>query len=259
MTAQRSRPRLSKLTWLKRTNCHDFTPTEFRVLVAVFNHTDADGRKAHPGLKLLAQETGAAQSTVSEALSGLKRKGWIRETGRGSGRTRRASEFELVPDAPSNTSQRQEVQNFPASGNSEPTTSQHGPSKVPGARKPSDPLSDPDYRSGSDHGELRLQEPKQRAPQERGLEPALAVEEEIDTAEGPQAPEAESTAPSGAVRDAQRAGELDPSDAELRRVAIPWPRNKPLPKGDPFAVYVDDESGDLFVTVPGKLPKVRTA
>ena len=35
---------MSKLTWLKRTNGHDFTPTEFRVLVAVFNHTDADAR-----------------------------------------------------------------------------------------------------------------------------------------------------------------------------------------------------------------------
>ena len=188
MTAQRSRPRLSKLTWLKRTNGHDFTPTEFRVLVAVFNHTDADGRKAHPGLKLLAQETGAAASTASEALSALKRKGWIRETGRGSGRTRRASEFELVPDAPSNTSQRQEVQNFPASGSCDAPTSRQNPSKVPGVRKPSDPLSDPDYRSGSDHDELRLSEPKQGPPQERGLGSALAVEERIDTAEGPQAP-----------------------------------------------------------------------
>ncbi|WP_170924269.1 helix-turn-helix domain-containing protein, partial [Mycobacterium avium] len=90
----------SKLTWLKRTDGHKFTGTEFRVLVALYNHTDAQGRNAFPGLDLLVEETGYRKSGISEAISSLKARGWIRETRKGSGLSGKASSFDLVPDAP---------------------------------------------------------------------------------------------------------------------------------------------------------------
>lgn len=90
----------SKLTWLKRTNGHKLTGTEVRVLVSIFNHTNQDGRNAHPGVDLIAEETGYRKSGVSEAVTALKARGWIHETYRGNGRSKLASVFDLVPDPP---------------------------------------------------------------------------------------------------------------------------------------------------------------
>ena len=92
--------RLSKLKWLKRTHGHEFTPAEFRVLFSIFDHSGSDGRKSHPGLELMAEETGYRRTGVSEAVRGLKARGWIHETFRGSGKSGRASVFDLIPDAP---------------------------------------------------------------------------------------------------------------------------------------------------------------
>jgi hypothetical protein len=92
--------KLSKLTWLKRTNGHEFTGAEFRVLVAIFNRTGQEGRRAHPGVEALMEETGYGSTSVSAALASLKRRGWIHETYKGNGLSSHASVFDLVPDAP---------------------------------------------------------------------------------------------------------------------------------------------------------------
>ncbi len=157
----------SKLTWLKRTDGHKFTGAEFRVLIALFNHSNADGTNAHPGLKLLAEETVYRKSGVSEAITSLKARGWIRETSRGSGYTGNASVFELVPDAPSSSAQPEQPDpssSAVAEPPTEPSTSARPeqPTEVvplertsssavaepvvPLERKP----TDPDTRSGSD-------------------------------------------------------------------------------------------------------------
>ncbi len=62
----------SKLHWLKRTDGHKFTGAELRALLSIFNHSGADGRKSHPGLKLMTEETGYGKAAVSGAVSSLK-------------------------------------------------------------------------------------------------------------------------------------------------------------------------------------------
>lgn len=164
--------RLSKLEWHKRTHGHPFTSVEFRVLMAIFDHSGSDGRRSHPGLELLSKETGYRRTGVSEAVRGLKAKGWIHETFRGSGKSGKASVFDLIPDAPnpryrcpeedaqrcrycsngsaraeplthSNGSARAEPLPPNGSGTAAPFSGETG-SMVPPGRNPSDPLgSDP--------------------------------------------------------------------------------------------------------------------
>lgn len=164
----------SKLTWLKRTDGHKFTGAEFRVLIALFNHTSADGTNAHPGLKLLAEETGYRKSGVSEAITSLKARGWIRETRKGSGFTGNASVFALVPDGPNLPSSSAVPEQPPAASSSarpeQPRSSSSAPAEpvvplyrnnppevVPLERKPSNPgLPDPGSDPfSSDQGEVR--------------------------------------------------------------------------------------------------------
>lgn len=90
----------SKLTWLKRTDGHKFTGAEFRVLIALFNHSGADGTDSHPGIKLLADETGYRKAAISQALTALQERGWITQTRKGSGISGHTSVFALIPDAP---------------------------------------------------------------------------------------------------------------------------------------------------------------
>jgi hypothetical protein len=90
----------SKLTWHKRTHGHRFTGAEFRVLMSIFDHSSADGTNSHPGIKRMMAETGYGKAAVSSAVTGLKARGWIRETRKGSGVSGNASVFELVPGAP---------------------------------------------------------------------------------------------------------------------------------------------------------------
>lgn len=90
--------RFSKMDWLKRIT--GLKGASLQVLVAVYNHTDALGRNAFPGLKLLSEETGLRVPTVSTTIQTLKADGWIREVEKGSNLARRNSVYELVPDAP---------------------------------------------------------------------------------------------------------------------------------------------------------------
>lgn len=163
--------KLSKLMWLKRTHGHPLTGPEFRVLVSIFNATGSDGRNAHPGIDRLIEETGYRRTGVSEAVSGLKAKGWIHQRYRGNGKSKQASVFDLVPDAPnpeyrcpedrlgkcsacsnssaradvltlSNSSATAEVLGSNSSGRPDHVPGETGPIVPPG-RTPSDLLSDP--------------------------------------------------------------------------------------------------------------------
>lgn len=143
----------SKLVWLKRTDRHRFTGAELRVLLSIFNHSGSDGRKSHPGIRRMMDETGYGKAAVSTAVSSLKARGWISETYRGSGVSGNASVFELVPDAPSSSP----VGEQPNDGSSSSGDKQLSGSSSPSAggcspvgdrvvrleANPSDPLSDP--------------------------------------------------------------------------------------------------------------------
>ncbi|WP_155948785.1 hypothetical protein [Mycobacterium sp. URHB0044] len=163
---------LSKLEWLKRTNGHRFAGSELRVLLSIYNHSGADGKRSHPGIDVMIEETGYRKSGISEAVTALKERGWIHEVYRGNGRARQSSVFELVPDAPnpdhrcssrscstcSNGSALAEpLSDANGSGTAEllsPNGSGFAPNGsapagpiVPLQRSPSDPVSDP---KGSD-------------------------------------------------------------------------------------------------------------
>jgi hypothetical protein len=148
----------SKLTWLKRTDGHKFTGAEFRVLIAIFNHSGADGSNSHPGIKLLMEETGYRRAAISEALTALQERGWITQTRKGSGVSGHTSIYALVPDAP----RRSAVADQPETGSrsagvDQPTevgllerTSRSAGADIVGLLEQTP--TDPDIRSGSDPG-----------------------------------------------------------------------------------------------------------
>jgi hypothetical protein len=169
----------SKLTWHKRTHGHKFTGAEFRVLMSIFDHSSADGTNSHPGIKRMMAETGYGKATVSTAVTGLKARGWIRETRKGSGVSGNASVFDLVPDAPSPPSSSPGVEQPSEVVRLERTSSSPGANQVvrleqsPSDPGLSDPGSDPD---SSDQEEVRYSPNHLEDQDETGLESrSLAV------------------------------------------------------------------------------------
>lgn len=229
------KPIFSKLDWLKRTHGHKLTLAEFRVLMAVYCHTDGSGKNAYPGLSLIAEEACVAIPTASSAIKSLKAAGWLREVSRGSGVSGRNSVYELVQDAPSPPS---------ISAGDEPSTSASAEMSTSACAETnqvliSDPLTDP--------RELQVPEDLKHGESLVGGSPEghhLPVEVEV-------------------IELAASSGKDDPWGvpsfkpvpmfgtpewkAEQLASAIPWPSNKPLPNsGDPFAVYKDETTGELI-------------
>ena len=186
----------SKLTWHKRTHGHKFTGAEFRVLMSIFDHSSADGTNSHPGIKRMMAETGYGKAAVSTAVTGLKARGWIRETRKGSGVAGNASVFQLVPDAPQPPSSspvgEQHTQASCSPGVEQPsevvrlerTSSSPGANQVvrleqsPSDPGLSDPGSDPD---SSDQEEVRYSPNHLAEQNETGQESrSLAVEGRTD-------------------------------------------------------------------------------
>jgi hypothetical protein len=195
--------KFSKLTWLKRTNGHKFTPSEFRVLISLFNHSSETGKKSHPGIELMMEETGLSKGVVSAAVTGLKQRGWIHETYRGSGYSKKASAFELIPDAPNPAyacppeQARSCFTCLHSSEYSEPCTdsrsyeyselcdshssdsqvhsSDFGPSIVTATRNPSDPGSDPKIRSYKEEGPIDPPSDQPRSQQATKASESLPV------------------------------------------------------------------------------------
>jgi DNA-binding transcriptional MocR family regulator len=176
-----SSDKFSKLSWHKRTHGHDFTGAEFRVLMAVFDYSDENGRKSHPGLKRLMTDTGYGKTAVSEALTALQARGWITQTRKGSGTSGKTSVYELVPDAPSSAAEAVPPETgASAAGADQPT--EVGPAErtswsagadlvVPLERTPTDPGSDPGSDPlESDQGEVRYPPNHLDDQDETGLE-----------------------------------------------------------------------------------------
>lgn len=67
----------SKLQYLKGLHGQKMKPSTYRVMVTVFDYTDAEGQKAYPGNKRLAEDCCVSESTVERALAELIAKGWL--------------------------------------------------------------------------------------------------------------------------------------------------------------------------------------
>lgn len=213
-----SRPKFSKLTWLKRTDGHDFTGAEFRVLVAIFNHTNAHGQNAYPGVARLIQETVYVESAVKGAIKGLKARGWIHEVSRGNNVTGRKSVYDLIPDAP-----RPPVTSSPeALQGSSPEDVRGGSPEDPNNQiLRSDPLSD--------HVERPASTDRTHSSGGVGSSPVGH------------------SLPSGEVHTS--AAESSGSDQTIPAAeVIHWPTDKTLPPAwdlNPFATYVDASTGKV--------------
>ncbi len=75
-----------KLKYLKDLRGHKMPNGAYRVLVAVFNYTDAEGENAHPGEARLADDTGMAERTVRDHLKWLTDRGYLIKVRRGRGK-----------------------------------------------------------------------------------------------------------------------------------------------------------------------------
>jgi hypothetical protein len=96
--------KFSKLTWRKAIVPHTrgLTATQLRVLDVVFNHTNAEGKNAHPSQATIAEMVGVSERQVRRVLGELQARGLIECVSRGSSRRREASVYELrLPDTAS--------------------------------------------------------------------------------------------------------------------------------------------------------------
>jgi hypothetical protein len=75
----------SKLTYLKNLRGHQMSSGAYRVLVALFNYTDASGRHAYPGERRLADDTAIKERTVRAHLKWLTDNGYLIKGARGHG------------------------------------------------------------------------------------------------------------------------------------------------------------------------------
>lgn len=75
--------KFSKLKYLKGIHGVKISPPAFRVWVTVFNHSNEEGKKAHPGVARLAEECCLSASTVRRALKELEGAGWLWQKSRG--------------------------------------------------------------------------------------------------------------------------------------------------------------------------------
>ncbi|WP_176138309.1 helix-turn-helix domain-containing protein [Mycobacterium sp. D16Q16] len=229
--------KFSKLEWLKRTNGHKFTISEFRVLLSIFNHSDKTGQESFPGSERIAEEACITRTTASEAVRSLIERGWIREVEKGSGYARKYSRYALVPDAP-----------HPHSSSTADVHSSAGDDLHMSA------LADTNQILVSDHGtdplELRVQDPKHEEILVGGSPEGhhLPVEVEVLKPAAPSGKDDPWGIPS--LLSGPKYGS-DEWKADQLASAIPWPSNKPLPKpGDPdwdtWALYKDETTGQLI-------------
>jgi DNA-binding transcriptional ArsR family regulator len=77
----------SKLSYLKDLRGHDMPDGAYRVLVAVFNYTNARGANAHPGEARLADDTGMSERSVRRHLKWLTDNDYLIKGKRGHGKS----------------------------------------------------------------------------------------------------------------------------------------------------------------------------
>ncbi|WP_134797034.1 helix-turn-helix domain-containing protein [Mycobacterium avium] len=88
----------SKLQYLKELHGAAMKDSTFRVMVTVFNYTNAEGRNAFPGNEALARDCNTSVSTVKRALKELTEKGWLIKVapgGRGGDGAHWATKYDL--------------------------------------------------------------------------------------------------------------------------------------------------------------------
>ncbi len=244
--------------------------------MSIWDHADGKtGRDSHPGLDLLIEETTYRRTEVSRAASSLKARGWIHETYRGNGRAKKASVFDLVPDAPNpayrcpedraadcSTCSKGCVYTQPLAVNScaetQPLADQ-GECIVSAVQGPSDRTSkvvcsrtpiDPKIRSDS-------------GPE--GPPPDPFASSGNESRNGDLLLSGPILGPSGSMEDkgAEPPDDRPGSEGLSKREAEPkseddghvtrWPSDKPLPDWgdagwDPFTTYVDEVTGEPLST-----------
>jgi hypothetical protein len=255
----------SKLTWLSGLTGADLTDGEYRVLVAIFNHTDESGQRCYAKQTTLAAETGRSDRQVRRIIPELIRKGWLVEVRKGSGRAGLSSEFNL-----STPEYRTPVSAIPdASPKQIPDTHDRYSEGIPdisgmntghleqeyrtfGAQipdtyvLPTDPLSDP----ATEPDQVRDGEDDRQGESEPDVYESVSSSDpgipERDIFSG--VPEPASwigiTDPFTGEAEPQAEAEPMPWD-EPTECIIRWPAGEPLPQPrDPFATYVDQTTGE---------------
>lgn len=86
-----------KLQWLKDILPHtlDLTANQLRVLMDIFNHTNADGQNAHPSQATIAADLGISEKQVGRILSQLRDRQLIVRTARGNRKAKHADTYAL--------------------------------------------------------------------------------------------------------------------------------------------------------------------
>jgi|SRR6516162_8113261 hypothetical protein len=126
-----------KFSYINALDGADLTLAEFRVLIAVWRHSDRHGRHAYASAARLSQECRMHERNVRRYLAELCRKKFLRRVQRGGRDTQaRASEYELrLPDnmsQPATDGQLDESQpgdHYPVGDESQPGNSRH-PNRV---------------------------------------------------------------------------------------------------------------------------------
>lgn len=99
MTEVRGEP-TRKWTWesalLERGIAEGLTPTAQHVALVLSTYADGDGANIRPTVDTVVRACGRSRATVHSALRQLRTQGWVEQVRRGSGATRRASEYRLT-------------------------------------------------------------------------------------------------------------------------------------------------------------------
>jgi Helix-turn-helix domain len=171
----------SKLTWRKDAVPHTrgLTATQMRVLDVVFNHTNAEGKNAHPKQTTIAEMVGVSERQVRRVLEILQDRGLIECVGRGSARRREASVYELrLPDIGS-------PDTLSITG--------HGTELLPDIEPGITGHPEPDYRtSGELLPDMLHVRPSDPDPSDPESDPFLEASIFDDRPEGPDGPQGES-------------------------------------------------------------------
>jgi hypothetical protein len=129
----------------------------YRVLVAVFNYTNAVGQNAHPGEARLAHDTGMSVRSVRDHLKCLTDNGYLvkGKRGHGSGGSQgMATVYSLGSSPTGDFAPTATGENAEATGDIWSTYRQDSVELPAGIRPLSDPLSDPE----SDHVHSQIQQ-----------------------------------------------------------------------------------------------------
>lgn len=82
--------------FLDRSMADGLTPTAQHIGLLLSTYADGNGERIRPTVETLVRVSGRSRATVHSALRALRSKGWLLQLSRGSGATKRASEYRLT-------------------------------------------------------------------------------------------------------------------------------------------------------------------